>query len=136
MKVDSKGPKDIYYTTSHEWIDFQGAVAFTGICAFKLTGFKQVEQIRFGEPRGFKSKGEIIATIHYGDYSIEACMPVDGKIIQLNEALASGNSSLLLQHPETSGWIAKIAPSQPYERKGLMLPRDYQMNGKHKHAKS
>jgi len=135
MNMEKNGSKDLYYTKDHEWIDFKGAIAYTGICAFKLTGFKTVQRIVFQEASGFKKRGEIIAFIHYNDYCIEATMPVDGKIIMINEELLSGNRHLLAQVPESHGWIAKIAPSQPYERKDLLLPKEYQMNGKSKYAK-
>lgn len=135
MKTEKTDPKDLYYTKDHEWVDFRGAVAYTGICAFKLLGFKEVQQIIFHEPSGFKKKGELLASIRYNDYQVEAHMPVDGKVMQLNEELASGKHELLLAQPESAGWIAMIAPAQPYERKDLLLPRDYQLNGKSKYAK-
>ncbi len=127
---------DRYYTSDHEWISFQGAVAFTGICAFKLTGFKKIENVRFQEPGDMLAKGDPIATIRYGDYIIEARMPVDGRIIEINEMLEAGDTETLLRFPQSTGWIAKISPAQPYERKGLLLPNAYQMNGKSKYAKS
>jgi glycine cleavage system H protein len=135
MKSNINIVKDLYFTNDHEWVDFQGATAFTGICAFKLLGFKEVQQITYHDSNGFMSKGEVIATICYNDYQIEAHMPVDGKILQLNDELKSGNQNLLLLQPESNGWIARIAPSQPYERKGLMLHKEYQLNGKDKYAK-
>lgn len=84
---------------------------------------------------GFKKQGEVIAIIKYNDYQIEAHMPVDGKVVEINETFFSSNPDLLLQHAECAGWIALIAPSQPYERKDLLLPKQYQMNGKGKYAK-
>jgi glycine cleavage system H lipoate-binding protein len=126
---------DIYYTTDHEWIDFRGAVACTGICAFKLAGFKEIHEITFHEPSGFLKKGEVIARVRYNDYEVEAHMPVDGKLMEVNAELRSGKQDLLIQHPEGAGWIAMIAPAQPYERKELLLPAQYQMNGKDKYAK-
>lgn len=127
--------KDLYYTNDHEWIGFQGTVAYTGVCSFKLSGFKEIHQINFTEPSGFKKKGDVIATIIYNDYRVDAHMPVDGKMIQVNEILLSGDRNILIQHPEDSGWIALIVPAQPYERKDLLLPKQYQMNGKSKYAK-
>ncbi|MEJ0103706.1 MAG: hypothetical protein WDO19_14635 [Bacteroidota bacterium] len=135
MKNEKAARKDIYYTNDHEWIDFRGAVAYVGICLFKLTGFKEIDEIRFSEPSGFKRKGELIATIHYREYQVEACMPVDGKILELNERLLTGDPGILLQQPESNGWIALINPAVPYERKELLLPKQYQMNGKSKYAK-
>lgn len=135
MKLEKSTKKDLYYTRDHEWIDFQGTVAYVGICMFKLTGFKQVHEIVFNEPSGFKKQGEILATLKYNDYLVEAHMPVDGKVVQLSEKLLSGNPNILLDCAETTGWLALIVPAQPYERKDLLLPKQYQMNGKSKYAK-
>lgn len=127
--------KDQYYTKDHEWIDFQGTVAYIGICNFKLTGFKHIQEIRFNELSGFKKQGDVIASVKYNDYLIEAHMPVDGKVLQVNERLVSGDPDVLLNCAETSAWIALIVPSFPHERKDLLLPKQYQMNGKSKYAK-
>jgi len=135
MKLEKSTKKDLYYTKDHEWIDFQGSVAYVGICIFKLTGFKQVQEIVFKDPSGFKKQGEIIATLRYNDYLIEAHIPVDGKVVKFNEKLVSGNPNILLDCAETTGWIALIVPAQPYERKDLLLPKQYQMNGKSKYTK-
>ncbi len=135
MQTEKNTNKDLYYTADHEWIDFQGSIAYTGICNFKLLGFKEIHQLNFTGSPGFMKRGDLIATIKYNDYQIEARMPVDGKLEQVNEALTPGNYNVLLKYAESSGWIAKIIPSQPYERKGLLLPKQYQMNGKSKYAK-
>lgn len=135
MNFKKSPNKDLYYTKDHEWIDFQGTVAYTGICSFKLLGFKGIQQLNFATSTGFKKKGEVIATIKYNDYQIEAHMPVDGNLITINEVLLTGDPGILLQHPESNGWIAKLIPTQPYERKELLLPKQYQMNGKDKYAK-
>jgi len=135
MNIRPAGRKDQYYTKDHEWIDFQGTVAYIGICKFKLTGFKQIQEIHFNEPSGFKKQGEVIASVRYNDYLVEVHMPVDGKVLQVNEKLVSGNPNILLDCAESSAWIALIVPSLPHERKDLLLPRQYQMNGKSKYAK-
>jgi len=77
----------------------------------------------------------VIAVIKYKDCQVEAHMPVDGKILEVNESFISGNSNLLLQNAENAGWIALIVPSQPYERRELLLPKQYQLNSKSKYAK-
>ncbi|HET6767322.1 MAG TPA: hypothetical protein VFH08_07985 [Chitinophagaceae bacterium] len=81
---------------------------------------------------GFKKKEEVIATISYNDYKIKVHMPVDGKVLQINETILTGKRNILLKQPESDGWIALIVPSHPYERKDLLLPKRYQMNGNSK----
>lgn len=126
MQAGKTDNKDLYYTNDHEWIDFHGSVAYVGVCGFKLSGFKEIHQIHFNQPSGFKKKGDIIASVMYMDYQIEAHMPVDGLVIQINETLLSGDRNALLQNPENNGWIALIVPSLPCETNDLLLPTQYQ----------
>jgi glycine cleavage system H protein len=135
MNSQNAANKDLYYTSDHEWINFKGSIAYTGICSFKLLGFKEIQQLNFSASPGFLKRGDLIATIRFNDYQIEARMPVDGNVVELNDALINGDPNTLLKYAESSGWIAMIAPSKPYERKGLLLPKQYQMNGKSKYAK-
>lgn len=125
MQIESIPVRDLYYTNDHDWIDFQGKVAYIGVCRFKLTGFREVQQIIVNDPLGFKDKGDVIATIRYNDYLVNAHMPVDGKVIQLNEYLTKGDYSILAEQPEHNGWIALIIPAEPKERQHLLSPEEY-----------
>jgi len=133
MKTGQQAKKDLYYTNDHEWVDFQGTIAYTGICAFKLTGFKEIQQIVFSQGTGFKKQGEVVASIRYNDYRIDAHMPVDGHIMRVNTELLS-DRQLLLQHPERNGWLVLIRPIQPYERKGLIMAEQYLVKSKRNQA--
>jgi glycine cleavage system H protein len=136
MKTGKQAKRDIYYTKGHEWIDYRGTIAFIGVSLFKLTGFRQIDQLVFGNTEGARKQGERIVTIRYNEYEVEVNMPVDGKIVSINESLLSGEQHSLLQNAEGSAWIAQIIPSQPYDRKDLVMPEQYRMNNKSKHAKS
>jgi glycine cleavage system H protein len=127
--------KDLYYTKDHEWVGFQGTVAYTGVCQIKFNGVKRVDEIFFNESVGFKKKGEIIAIIKYRNSEIFVHMPVDGKVLELNGKLVTGNPNILLDCSETSAWIALVAPARPHERDDLLLSKQYRMNGKSKDAK-
>ena len=95
-----KAKRDLYYTNDYEWIDFQGSVAYIGICAFKLKGIKQIEKIEFSEENNLRKCGEVVASILYDGYKIDVHMPVNGKIISINGAIRSGNENIVLQEPE------------------------------------
>lgn len=125
MQIDRIPERDLYYTSDHDWIDFQGKVAYVGVCRFKLTGFREVQQLVVTEPLGFKAKGQIIASIRYNDYIVDARMPVDGKVVQLNDLLLAGDYSILAQQPEHNGWIALIIPAEPKDRDQLLSPEQY-----------
>lgn len=125
MKTLQATRADLYYTSDHEWINFQGSVAYVGICPFKLKGIQKIERLVFKEGGWLKKKGEEIATLHYDDYTIPVCMPVDGKIMNFNEKLLTGGHEVLLQSPDHFGWVARVSPAQPYERKGLLHAEQY-----------
>ena len=125
-----KAKRDLYYTNDHEWIDFQGSVAYIGICPFKLKGIKRIEKIEFSQEDNFKKCGEVVVSIIYEDYKIDVHMPVNGKIISMNDAILSGNENIVLQEPETAGYIALIVPASPYDRNGLMISEKYRMSSK------
>ena len=125
-----KAKRDLYYTNDYEWIDFLGAVAYIGICRFKLAAIKEIEKIEFSEENNSKKCGEVVASIFYEDYKIDVHMPVSGKIISINNSILSGNKNLVLLEPETSGYIALIGPSSPYDREGLIIPEKYRMSSK------
>lgn len=135
MKTGNSSSKGLYYTNDHEWIRMEGPVAYIGICSFKLTGFRNIEQIVFYDLTGFKKRGDKIASIRYKDYRIIAHMPVDAEILEVNNNLISGNPNILLQQPESNGWISLIKPARTDERNGLLLPKEYLLNNKSINAK-
>jgi glycine cleavage system H protein len=132
MEKPPASPRDMYYSYDHEWIDFQGSVAYIGVCAFKLKGIKHIHQLVFAEDPGLRKQGEVIASIQYEDYQVLVHMPIDGKVISINEALWLDNRSLLLEQPENNGWLALIVPHEPNERTGLLEPEQYTLLTKRK----
>jgi glycine cleavage system H protein len=125
MSAPKTSRRDLYFTSSHDWIDFQGSVAYIGVCAGKLKQVEAVHQLLVKENSGVAAQGEIVAEIRYDEKTIPVRMPVDGKIISINEVLLAGNFQPLLDQPENNGWVALIVPSRPYERSGLMPPEQY-----------
>ena len=125
MKIHKSALKDFYYTTEHEWIDFQGAVAYIGLSEFKLIGFDDIQQLEFYDPARIKKRGDVIATVQFSDFQLDVRMPVDGKILDLNELLVNGEKRILLQQPETNGWIALIIPDLPDDRNDLLFSHEF-----------
>jgi glycine cleavage system H protein len=117
--------RDLYYTNSHDWIDFQGSVAYIGASILKVIQASQVFKLEYVDNKGFALQGEVVARLECDGSTIPVHMPVDGKIISLNDMLLDGNSQLLIDQPENKGWLALIAPTKPYERAGLLQPEQY-----------
>ena len=125
MKPTTAVKRDLYCTTGHEWIEFHNNEAFIGITNFKLKGVKQIKKVEFVRIYGFKKRGTVLANIQFDARWIEVHMPVDGNIICINDANLLVNQSLLLNEPETEGWLVKILTSQPCQKKGLIPYEQY-----------
>ena len=135
MSKLNKAKRDLYYTNRHDWIDFQGSVAYIGAAMLKVMQASKEFKLQYVDNQGFARKDEIVAHLECDGNTIPVHMPVDGKIVLLNEALLDSNRNSLIKSAESGAWLAKIIPAQPYERKGLLLPKQYQMNVKPRYAK-
>jgi glycine cleavage system H protein len=117
--------RDLYFTIDHEWIDFQGTVAYIGVSNFKLSGLKHIKKIAFSKSPGIKKKGDVLAIIHCKNCKVPVYMPADGRILSLNDNQPLSDLNIIQMQPENDGWLAFIGLTQPYERKGLMQLEQY-----------
>lgn len=119
-----------FYTDDHEWIVFEGIVAYIGVCPFKLIGFGTIKKIEFADLSARFDEGVCFATIFSEEYEIKVHMPVDGWVIESNPR-ATQTPSHITQGIK-AGWIAKIRPVAPYSRQGLLQAEQYKQRIKKK----
>ena len=118
--------RDVYYTTSHEWVDLRNSEeAFIGITNFRIAGAKQIRKVEFVRVYGLKKRGDVLANIQFDNRSFQVHMPVDGSVISVNNMNSLARQDLLLNKPETEGWLVKINISQPCTRTGLISFEQY-----------
>ena len=122
--------RNLYFTEDHEWIDFQGSVAYVGVCKFKLKGIKVIQKIDFAQNAQIYQAGDIIGSIYYEEYKVDIHIPVAARVASFNEEHLNGDRKVLIDQPEDNGWFALIVPTMPYERKGLLTPQQYQLKEK------
>jgi glycine cleavage system H protein len=116
----------MYYTKDHEWIDFQGALAYVGLSNFKLLGFKTIHEVDMKEPLQFAPKGVVLLSVRYNDWWIDLHMPVDGRVVRLNRIFLMNNLDQIAEHMRHSRWIVSIAPDRPTDRSALLSFSQYQ----------
>ncbi|KIC22900.1 MULTISPECIES: glycine cleavage system protein GcvH [unclassified Leisingera] len=108
-----------YYSEEHEWITVEGDVATLGItqhAADQLGEVVFVEQREAGEE--FEKGGEI-GVIESVKAASEIYAPLDGEVVEVNEALAD-NPGALNESPEGDAWIYKIKLSDASQLDDLM----------------
>ncbi|MFW8594087.1 glycine cleavage system protein GcvH [Cribrihabitans neustonicus] len=108
-----------YFSEEHEWITVEGDTATLGItqhAAEQLGEVVFVEQKEVGEEF---AKGDELGVIESVKAASEIYAPVDGEIIEINEALAD-NPGALNESPEGDAWICKIKLSDAGQLEELM----------------
>jgi glycine cleavage system H protein len=117
-------PKDLKYTSEHEWIRVEGDVAFVGITAFaqgELGDIVFVEVETVGETL---SKGDSFGTIEAVKTVSDLFIPVGGEVLEVNPALES-SPELVNKDPYGEGWLIKISPSNLDELSELLTADQY-----------
>ena len=113
-----------YYSEEHEWSDVNGDTATLGItkhAAEQLGDVVFVEQQEVGDE--FEKDGEI-GVIEAVKAASELYAPVDGEIVEVNEALAD-NPGALNEDPEGEAWIYKIKITDASQLEDLMDEAGY-----------
>lgn len=122
-------PADLKYTEDHEWIRVaEGNVAYVGITDFaqrELGDIVYVDVDTIGEEL---QKGEVFGTVEAVKTTSELFMPVSGKVLEMNEAIAESGGddpTLINKDPYGEGWIVKIEMTDPSELDELLDAKAY-----------
>ena len=113
-----------YYSKEHEWLAVEGDSATLGItrhAAEQLGDVVFVDQQEAGDE--FEKGGEI-GVIESVKAASELYAPVDGEIVDVNEALAD-NPGALNEDPEGEAWIYKIKIADTAQLEVLMDEAGY-----------
>jgi glycine cleavage system H protein len=119
-------PADLKYTREHEWIKDNG----DGTVTVGITDFAQGElgDIVFVElePEGTEfSQDDTFGTVEAVKTVSDLYAPVDGEIIEINEALED-EPELVNDAPYGDGWMVKIKLSDPNQLEDLLTAEEYE----------
>ena len=100
-------PKDLRYTSDHEWIRLEGDVATIGITDFaqgELGDIVYVEVETQGEELDAE---EVFGTIEAVKTVSDLFMPIAGEVIEFNESIEE-DPSIVNNDPYGAGWLIKV----------------------------
>ncbi len=98
--------QDCKYTESHEWIKVEGNVGYVGISDYAQEQLGDIVFVELPEVGDEFSQGDCFAVVDSVKATSDIYMPVDGRIIEVNEAL--NDSPELLNEDAFANWIVKI----------------------------
>ena len=117
-------PDNLRYAETHEWIKVEsdtGTVGITDHAQNELTDIVYVDPPKVGAA---VTAGQAAAVVESVKAASDIYSPVDGEVVEINEAL-SGNPSLVNTSPYEDGWLFKVRISNPSQAAALKSPEDY-----------
>jgi len=114
--------EDLYYTDSDEWVRISGDEAVVGITDYAQKKLKYIVSVELSSAGREVRRGEVIATLESVKAIADVYSPLDGLLLEVNEALVTSPDTLN-KDPYGAGWIAKLKITGTPPR--LMSPEEY-----------
>lgn len=120
--TDFKTPDNLLYQKSDEWLLVEGDTGTVGITDYAQDALNDIVFIELPEVGETLSKGEAFGTVESVKAAADLMMPVDGEIVEVNEALEDDPETINAS-PYDEGWMVKIKITGDTD--GLMNAKDY-----------
>jgi glycine cleavage system H protein len=119
-------PADLRYTSEHEWVRItEGNMAVIGITDFAQSELGDIVFVEIETLGQTFAANEIFGTVEAVKTVSDLFLPVAGKIIEINPALADA-PELVNNDPYGEGWMIKIEVADLAEVEALMDSEAYQ----------
>ncbi|MFC9691127.1 glycine cleavage system protein GcvH [Kribbella sp. NPDC056951] len=105
-------PSELNYTEDHEWVALDGDLATVGITAFAGEALGDVVYVDLPAVGSTILTGDACGEIESTKSVSDLFAPVDGEVVELNEAVVA-DPSLLNTDPYQAGWLLRIKVSGP-----------------------
>jgi|TARA_B110000908_G_scaffold93806_1_gene111158 glycine cleavage system H protein len=107
------------YTEEHEWLRLEDDVVVVGITEHATTQLGDIVFVELPDVGTTVIKDEEIVVIESVKAASDIMAPIDGEIVEVNEALTD-NPSQVNEDAIGAGWFFKIKPSDPSQMDGYM----------------
>ena len=101
-----KAMKGLLYTKSHEWIKVEGNKAYVGVADYAQAQLGDIVYVELPSIDDEIEKEEAYAAVESVKAAADIFMPVDGKVLEINEALEDEPN--LLNEDPYENWMIMI----------------------------
>ena len=112
------------FTEEHEWLRTEGDIVIVGITEHASPQLGDVVFVELPEEGTTVSKDDEIVVIESVKAASDILAPLDGEIIEINEAL-SDKPSKVNEDPMGEAWFFKMKPSDPSQVEEYMTEDEY-----------
>ncbi|WP_166867519.1 MULTISPECIES: glycine cleavage system protein GcvH [unclassified Salinibacterium] len=104
-------PAELAYTAEHEWVAVDGDIARIGITAYAAGKLGDVVFVDLPQVGSAAVSGRVVGEIESTKSVGELYAPVDGEIVEVNDAVAA-DPSLVNSDPFGAGWLIAVRFSE------------------------
>ena len=120
----SKIPGDLHYTEEHEYLKLDGDVATIGITDYAQGELGDVVYVDLPSVGSTFTRMDVFGTIEAVKAVSELFCPVDGEVVEINDALEN-DPALVNKDPYGEGWMIKIRLRRASDATDLLSADDY-----------
>ena len=117
-------PKDLKYSSTHEWSRLEGDTLTVGITDFAQDQLGDVVFVELPEEGKTLRAGDAAAVVESVKTASDIYAPVSGEIVEVNSALEDAPEKLN-ESPYEEGWLFKLRFSDESETENLLSAEDY-----------
>lgn len=120
----SNVPKNLRYSTTHEWVRKDDDVLTIGITDHAQCMLGDLVFVELPEVEMNFEIGQECAVVESVKAAADIYCPVPGEIVEINEALIE-NPQLINEDPYGKGWLLRLRPYDNHNLKELLTPDQY-----------
>lgn len=118
-------PKDLLFTSEHEWVRVEGDTGTVGISEHAQHELGDITFVELPVEGEEVSQGDDLCVVESAKAAADVYSPVDGTIAAVNSALEE-DPSLVNTDPYGDGWMFKIEINDTAGLDQLMKPEEYE----------
>lgn len=119
-------PTELKYTKDHEWVRFEGDVAYIGITDYAQGELGEIVYVDITTEGETIDAESIFGTVEAVKTVSDLYMPITGEVLEVNPSLEDA-PELVNESPYGEGWIIKIAVADAsVASAGLLSAEAYQ----------
>lgn len=117
-------PEDLYYEKNHFWVKAEGDLLVMGMDDFAIKMAGEIVYVQLPTEGKKLVAGKKFAKIESGKWLGKVYAPVDGELVESNEALEE-NATIINEDCYGNGWMFKIKPDNMEDLDNLIHdPKD------------
>ena len=116
-------PKELRYTTDHEWVRPADTRWAVGITAFAVEQLGDITLVELPAEGDLLTRGQRFGTIESVKSVSDLFAPVSGRVARVNDALKGAPEHV--NDDCYAAWMVEIEPSEPSELEELLTPEGY-----------